>query len=71
MTEPAVAFWRTAPWHCAGVLVVLVAVAGLAPAPFPTDQQMMEKVGQGVIVPGCADINCFRHDAAKRVDFFY
>ena len=60
MTEPAVAFWRTAPWHCAGVLVVLIVVAGLAPAPFPTDQQMMEKVGQGVIVPGCADLNCFR-----------
>ena len=60
MTDPAVAFWRTAPWHFAGVLVVLLAVAGLAPAPFPTDQQMMETVGQGVIVPGCADLNCFR-----------
>jgi len=48
------------PWHFAGVLVVLTVVAWLAPAPFPTDQQMMEKVGQGVIVPGCADLNCFR-----------
>lgn len=53
-------FWRTAPWHFGGVLAVLASVAWLAPAPFPTDQQMMEKVGQGVIVPGCADLNCFR-----------
>lgn len=62
MTDGAVVarFWRSAPWHFAGVLVVLVAVAWLAPAPFPTDQQMMQKVGQGVIVPGCADLNCFR-----------
>ncbi|MDP2320446.1 MAG: hypothetical protein Q8O42_14050 [Acidobacteriota bacterium] len=62
MTGPGAAarFWRTAPWHFAGVLAVLTVVAWLAPAPFPTDQQMMEKVGQGVIVPGCADLNCFR-----------
>ncbi len=53
-------FWRTAPWHFAGVLTVLAIGAWLAPAPFPTDQQMMERVGQGVIVPGCADLNCFR-----------
>lgn len=60
MTDSAGWFWRAAPWHFAGVLVVLTAVAGLAPAPFPTDQQMMQTVGQGVIVPGCADLNCFR-----------
>ncbi len=53
-------FWRTASWHFAGVLAILAGVAWAAPAPFPTDQQMMEKVGQGVIVPGCADLNCFR-----------
>jgi len=53
-------FWRAAPRHFAGVVSVLIAVAWLAPAPFPTDQQMMETVGQGVIVPGCADLNCFR-----------
>lgn len=53
-------FWRVAPWHFAGTLMVLIVVAWLAPAPFPTDQQMMETVGQGVIVPGCADLNCFR-----------
>lgn len=53
-------FWRAAPGHFAGVMIVLTTVAWLAPAPFPTDQQMMETVGQGVIVPGCADLNCFR-----------
>jgi hypothetical protein len=53
-------FWGRAGWHFAGVLAVLTLVAWLAPAPFPTDQQMMETVGQGVIVPGCADLNCFR-----------
>ena len=53
-------FWRTAGWHFAGVLTILGLVAWLAPLPSPTDQGMMEKVGQGVIVPGCADLNCFR-----------
>lgn len=53
-------FWRHAGWHFAGVLATLALVAWLAPAPTPTDQAMMEKVGQGVIVPGCADLNCFR-----------
>ncbi|MFA5908727.1 MAG: hypothetical protein WC815_08115 [Vicinamibacterales bacterium] len=57
--EPAI-FWRTAWWHGAGVLAILGLVAWLAPAPTPSDQGMMEKVGQGVIVPGCADLNCFR-----------
>ncbi len=57
--EP-VNFWRSAGWHGAGVLAILGLVAWLAPAPTPTDQAMMEKVGQGVIVPGCADLNCFR-----------
>lgn len=57
--EPA-SFWRTAGWHFAGVLATLALVAWLAPAPMPTDQAMMEKVGQGVIIPGCADLNCFR-----------
>lgn len=46
--------------HFAGMLVVLTLVAGLSPQPYPTDQTMMERVGQGVIVPGCADLNCFR-----------
>lgn len=53
-------FWRSAAWHFAGVVVVLAVVAWLSPVPFPTDQGMMETVGQGVIVPGCADLNCFR-----------
>ena len=56
----AAPFWRTAGWHVAGVLAVLAVVAWLAPAPWPTDQGMMEKVGQGVVVAGCADLNCFR-----------
>lgn len=42
------------------MLVVLTIVAWLSPAPYPTDQAMMERVGQGVIVPGCSDLNCFR-----------
>jgi len=42
------------------MLVVLTLVAALSPMPYPTDQAMMERVGQGVIVPGCADLNCFR-----------
>jgi len=53
-------FWRTAGRHLCGVVAILALVAWLAPVPFPTDQAMMEKVGQGVIVPGCADLNCFR-----------
>lgn len=47
-------------WHGLGVALVLGAVGWLSPAPYPTDQVMMEQVGQGVIVPGCADLNCFR-----------
>lgn len=53
-------FWRTAGGNFAGVLATLALVAWLAPAPTPTDQAMMEQVGQSVIVPGCADLNCFR-----------
>jgi hypothetical protein len=49
-----------ARWHGAAAGIVLSLVAWLSPAPFPTDQLMMERVGQGVIVPGCADLNCFR-----------
>ena len=46
--------------HALAIVFVLSLVAWRAPAPVPTDQQMMEQVGQGVIVPGCADLNCFR-----------
>ena len=53
-------FWRRAGWHFAGAVVVLGLVAAVAPPPAPTDQLMMERVGQGVIVPGCSDLNCFR-----------
>jgi hypothetical protein len=42
------------------MLGVLTIVARLSPAPYPTDQLMMERVGRGVLVPGCADLNCFR-----------
>jgi hypothetical protein len=54
------AYWRAAPWHAAAVAVVLGLVAWWSPPPFPTDQLMMERVGQHVISPGCADLNCFR-----------
>jgi hypothetical protein len=46
--------------HFAGMVAMLSLVAWLAPMPEPTDQAMMERVGRGVIVPGCADLNCFR-----------
>ena len=42
------------------MVAVLAVAALLAPMPQPTDQAMMERVGRGVIVPGCADLNCFR-----------
>lgn len=42
------------------MVAVLAVVAWLSPLPYPTDQAMMERVGRGVIVPGCADLNCFR-----------
>jgi hypothetical protein len=46
--------------HFAGIVMVLAIVAWAAPSPQPTDQVMVEHVGQGVINPGCADLNCFR-----------
>lgn len=54
------AYWRSAPRHVAAAAVVLGLVAWWSPAPFPTDQLMMERVGQSVIQPGCSDLNCFR-----------
>ena len=53
-------FWMAMMPHVAGIVMVLATVAWLAPSPQPTDQAMMEHVGQGVINPGCADLNCFR-----------
>jgi hypothetical protein len=64
------AFWRAAPWHFAGVAIVLALVAWWSPPPAPTDQDMMERVGQGVIVPGCADLNCFRILVPATVELF-
>jgi hypothetical protein len=46
--------------HFAAMVAVLAIAAWLSPLPQPTDQVMMERVGQGVIVPGCSDLNCFR-----------
>ena len=63
-------FWRAAPWHFAGVTAVLALVAWWSPPPAPTDQLMMEHVGQGVIVPGCADLNCFRILVPATVELF-
>ena len=42
------------------MLLVLMLVAWLSPAPQPSDHAMMEYVGRGVVVPGCAALNCFR-----------
>lgn len=53
-------YWQAAPWHFAAMVAALAIVAWLSPPPSPTDQLMMERVGQGVIVPGCSDLNCFR-----------
>ena len=64
------AYWRLALRHLPGILAVLGLVAWLAPPPSPTDQGMMERVGQGVIVPGCADLNCFRILVPATVEAF-
>jgi hypothetical protein len=64
------AYWRSALRHLPGILAVLFLVAWLAPPPSPTDQGMMERVGQGVIVPGCADLNCFRILVPATVETF-
>lgn len=69
MISPA-SYWRSGSWHLLGILAVLSLVAWLAPAPSPTDQGMMERVGQGVIVPGCADLNCFRILVPATVESF-
>ncbi len=53
-------YGRAAAPHAAAILVVLSLAGWWSPSPFPTDQLMMERVGQGRIVPGCADLNCFR-----------
>ena len=63
-------FWHTAPWHFAAMLAILGIVAWLSPPPFPTDQLMMEHVGQGVIIPGCSDLNCFRMLVPATVELF-
>lgn len=42
------------------MLLLLATVGWFAPLPEPTDRGMMEKVGRGVIVRDCADLNCFR-----------
>ena len=56
--------------HAAGILIVLGIVAWLAPPPEPTDQVMVEHVGQDVISPGCADLNCFRILVPAAVESF-
>jgi len=53
-------YWRAAAPHAVAILVVLTLVGWWSPSPFPTDQLMMERVGQGRIVANCADLNCFR-----------
>ena len=63
-------FRHTAPWHFAAMLAILGIVAWLSPPPFPTDQLMMEHVGQGVIIPGCSDLNCFRMLVPATVELF-
>lgn len=70
MTEPSGGYWRQACWHFVGVALVLGLVAWASPPPDPTDQLMMERVGQGVIVPGCADLNCFRILVPATIELF-
>ena len=54
------AYAITALPHIAVLVMILTAAAYFSPAPYPTDQAMMERVGRGGIMQGCADLNCFR-----------
>jgi hypothetical protein len=63
-------WWQTAAAHGAAVVAVLGVVAWITPPPWPTDQSTVEMVGQGVIVPGCADLNCFRILVPAAVELF-
>jgi hypothetical protein len=63
-------FWISMLPHAAGILLVLAGVAWLAPSPQPTDRVIVEHVGQGVINPGCADLNCFRVLVPAAVESF-
>ena len=53
-------YWRAAAPLAAAIVVVLGLAAWRSPSPVPTDQLMMERVGQQRIVAECADLNCFR-----------
>jgi len=46
--------------HAIAIAAVLAMVAVLAPAPGSTDRDGYEKVGRHLVIPGCADIHCFR-----------
>jgi hypothetical protein len=56
--------------HAAAILVVLVVVGQALPPPAISDHEMMEYVGQGVINPGCTNLNCWRILAAAIVERF-
>ncbi|MGH9384937.1 MAG: hypothetical protein ACRD2N_11685 [Vicinamibacterales bacterium] len=56
--------------HFAAVSVTLLLVGRLLPPPAISDHEMMEYVGQGVINPGCTNLNCWRILAAAIVERF-
>ena len=63
--------WRGAfAAHLAAIFVLLLVTGWLLPPPVGTDQEIMEYVGQGVINPGCDDLNCWRILAAAIVERF-
>lgn len=54
----------------AAIVLVLIVVGRMLPPPAISDHEMMEYVGQGVINPGCNNLNCWRILAAAIVERF-
>lgn len=56
--------------HVLAMVLVLIVVGRVLPPPAISDHEMMEYVGQGVINPGCNNLNCWRILAAAIVERF-
>src|SRR5262245_55899914 len=46
--------------HAAAIVIVLAAVAAIAPAPAESNRDFYEHSGREVLMPGCIGIDCFR-----------